>query len=92
MAYNLFIAYDLMRPGQDYEAIHNAIKSLGAWHQFQFSLFYVHTNHSPQEAYAVVLAAMDVNDKLAVIDASAGVVTTWDKPPIAEINTIWNHP
>ena len=39
MAYNLFIAYDLMQPGQNYEAVRDRIKSLGQWHQFQLSLF-----------------------------------------------------
>ena len=33
MVYNLFIAYDLMRPGQNYEAVRDRIKSLGQWHQ-----------------------------------------------------------
>lgn len=90
MTYNLFIAYDLMRPGQHYDAVRDAIKSLGQWHQFQYSLFYVNTQHSPASAYDVVIAAMDPNDRLAVIDAEAGIVTTWDRPPIVEINAIWN--
>ena len=88
MASNLFIAYDLMK-FKNYDAVIEAIKSLGRWHQFQFSLFYVNTDHSPASAFAIVHAAMDADDKLAVIDAQAGVVTTWDRPPIAEINAIW---
>lgn len=89
---NLFIAYDLMSPGQNYDAVRDAIKSLGPWHQFQFSLFYVSTASSPHEAYNAVIAQMDINDKLAVIDASGGVVTTWDQPPIDLINQIWFTP
>lgn len=89
MAYNLFIAYDLMRPGQNYEGVRDKIKSLGLWHQFQLSLFYVNTDLSPKQAFDEVGAVMDTNDRLAVIDASGGVVTTWDKPPIDEINSIW---
>jgi hypothetical protein len=92
MAYNLFIAYDLMKPGQNYEAVRNKIKSLGQWHQFQLSLFYVHTSHSPHDAYAQVVSVMDINDRLAVIDASGGVVSTWERPPIDAINTIWFQP
>lgn len=92
MAYNLFIAYDLDQPGQNYDAVRDTIKSLGLWWQPQFSLFYVHTNYSPQEAFAQVAVAMDSNDKLAVIDASGGMVTTWDHPPIDEINAIWFNP
>lgn len=91
MAYNLFIAYDLNSPGQNYDAVRDAIKSLGQWYQFQFSLFYVHTEFTPDEAYAVVLATMDQNDKLCVINAESGLVTTWDRPPIDAINAIWDQ-
>ncbi|NIJ70306.1 hypothetical protein [Xanthomonas sp. 60] len=89
MAYNLFIAYDLMQPGQRYDAVRDAIQSLGQWHQFQYSLFYVHTDHTPVAAYDLVISVMDTNDRLAVIDAQAGVVTDWDQPPISAINAIW---
>jgi len=92
MAYNLFIAYDLDAPGQNYDQVRNAIKSLGLWWQPQFSLFYVHTEYSPQEAYAIVHGAMDSNDKLAVINAASGVISTWDHPPIDQINSIWFAP
>lgn len=92
MTYNLFIAYDLMSPGQNYDAVRDAIKNLGKWHQFQFSLFYVNTVFSPQEAYNLVAAAIDANDRLAVINAESGVVSTWDRPPIEAINAIWSSP
>lgn len=94
MSYNLFIAYDLMSPGQNYDAVRDAIKSLGPnqWYQFQFSLFYVHTQHSAAEAYRIVHAVMDTNDRLAVIDAHQGVVSDWDRPPIDAINAIWFAP
>ena len=92
MAYNLFIAYDLMSPGQNYDAVQRKIKELGLWHQFQLSLFYVHTQLSPQEAYAHVASAADANDRIAVIDANSGLVSNWDQPPINEINLIWNRP
>ena len=92
MSYNLFIAYDLYQPGQNYEDVRTKIKSLGSWHQFQLSLFYVHTNKTSQQAYAIVFPSMDTNDRLAVIDASGGVVSTWEKPPIDAINAIWFTP
>jgi len=92
MAFNLFIAYDLDSPGQNYDGVRDAIHSLGLWWQPQFSLFYVHTEYSPQEAFAIVAATMDTNDKLAVINAASGVVSTWDHPPIDEINAIWFAP
>jgi hypothetical protein len=89
MSFNLFIAYDLNSPGQNYDAVRDAIKSLGQWHQFQFSLFYVNTTYNANAAFALVKAAMDTNDKLAVINAVGGVVSTWDNPPINAINTVW---
>jgi hypothetical protein len=92
MAYNLFIAYDLIPPGQNYEVVRARIKTLGKWHQFQYSFFYVHSAMSAQQAYAHVAAVMDQYDKLAVIDAQAGVVSTWDRPPIDAINAIWFTP
>ena len=33
MAFNLFIAYDLMNPGQNYDAVRDRIQSLGQWYQ-----------------------------------------------------------
>ena len=95
MAYNLFIAYDLMSPGQNYETVRDRIKSLGLHWQFQFSLFYVHTQLAPHQAYAAVWAVMDANDRLAVINADqalGALVTNWDHPPIDAINAIWSEP
>lgn len=89
MANNLFIAYDLISPGQNYDAVRDAIKSLGRWHQFQFSLFYVNTEHSARTAFDFVNSFMDINDRLAVIDAQSGVVSSWDRPPIDAINAVW---
>lgn len=95
MGYNLFIAYDLLSPGQNYDAVRQAIRDLGPYWQFQFSLFYVHTSYTPAQAYAHVAGALDANDRLAVINAAAGlgaIVSNWDHPPIAEINAIWRAP
>lgn len=92
MAYNLFIAYDLLPPGQNYDNVRDAIKALGQYHQFQYSLFYVNTEHSPHEAYLAVRQHMDTEDRLAVIDAKEGVVSSGDKPLIDAINQIWFTP
>ncbi|XSG83519.1 MAG: hypothetical protein ACPW61_07020 [Methyloligella sp. ZOD6] len=92
MAYNLFIAYDLMEPGQNYDAVRDEIRSLGPWHQFQFSLFYVHSHVDPIAAFNRISAVMDSNDRLAVINAQMGVISDWDRPPINEINAIWHNP
>ncbi|MBK3406259.1 hypothetical protein H0176_23690 [Methylorubrum populi] len=95
MAYNLFIAYDLNSPGQNYDAVRDAIKELGPWWQAQYSLFYVHTDRTPREAFDAVRSVMDANDRLAVIncaDVVGAVLTNWDHPPLDEINAIWSTP
>lgn len=92
MAFNLFIAYDLIPPGQNYEAVRNAIRSIGQWHQFQYSLSYVNTTYTPQQAYAHVWSFMDARDKLEVINAESGVVSSDEKPLIDAINAIWFAP
>lgn len=92
MTNNLFIAYDLMRPGQSYDIVRDRIKSLGKWHQFQYSLYCVNTELSAKQAFDEINLFMDQNDRLAVIDAKGGVVTDWDRPPIEAINAIWLTP
>jgi hypothetical protein len=92
MSYNLFVAYDLNAPGQDYQRVQAAIKEIGTWHQFQYSLFYVHTSLSPQEAFDHIKRSMDPNDKLAVINAQSGHVSNYDAPLIQAINAVWDKP
>lgn len=89
MAYNLFVGYDLISPGQNYDTVQARIAELGPHFKFQYSLFYLHTDHTPQEVYGLVRAVMDQNDRLAVIIANGGLVTNWDHPPIEAINAIW---
>lgn len=87
-AHNLIIAYDLIRPGQDYETVRNRIKQLGSWQQFQYSLFYVHTASTPQQAYNHIIAGMDPNDKLIVVNA-LGFVSSTPQSVINAINRLW---
>lgn len=88
-AFNLLIAYDLIRPGQNYDAVRGRIKQLGRWYQLQYSLFYVHTSLTPQQAHAQVVSVMDANDKLAVVDSWGAVVTPLPRSDIDAINTAW---
>jgi hypothetical protein len=89
---NLFIAYDLMTPGKDYTAVHAAIKSLGIWKQLQFSLFYVHTNLTHEQAAAIVWRAIDSNDRLSVINAFGVTIADASQAEINAINQVWNAP
>ena len=70
MANNLFISYDLFVPGQGYDNVAAAIKSLGTWAKIQMSFWYVKLNHSANKAAEIVWAAMDRNDSVIVVDAT----------------------
>jgi hypothetical protein len=70
MANNLFISYDLMKPGQNYEAVIEKIKGLGSWAKVHYSLFYVSSKYSARQATDHVWAAMDANDTILVVNAS----------------------
>jgi hypothetical protein len=90
MAYNLLVTYDLDKPGQDYDAIHAKIKSLGRWYHPQQSVFYLHTGLSAKEAHAAIMTVMDNNDKLIVADITFMVITPALDSDIAAINSVWN--
>lgn len=89
MANNLFISYDLISPGQGYEKVIAAIKSLGSWAKVHYSLFYVSTEYSCQQAAEVVRKAMDANDKLIVIDAKEAYWYNLDPAVSTAIQNNW---
>ncbi|MAZ66748.1 MAG: hypothetical protein CMF25_06525 [Kangiellaceae bacterium] len=70
MPNNLFISYDLNSPGQNYEAVVSAIKSLGSWAWLQKSVWYVNSSYSADAAGTRVIMSMDRDDSLLVIDAT----------------------
>lgn len=86
---NLIIAYDLNSPGQNYELVRDATRSLGTWYQFQYSLFFVQSDLSPEEAYDRVRPYMDTNDKLLVADAASAYVGDYPPADIAALQKVW---
>ncbi|EOC5257983.1 hypothetical protein [Enterobacter cloacae] len=72
MANNLIITYDLIKT-KDYPAVHNAIKSLGAWAKVTESNWYVNSAYTAEQAVKVVRGAMDNDDKLMVVDATHNI-------------------
>ncbi len=70
MGNNLIISYDLQSPNQDYEAVSDAIKSLGNWAKVHRSVWYVNSIHSAEKARDVIAKVVDHNDSLFVADAS----------------------
>jgi hypothetical protein len=73
MANNLFISYDLITPGQNYDKVIEAIKSLGSWARVHKSFWYVNSEHSEKEAADHIWKVMDRNDKLIVVNASSNL-------------------
>jgi hypothetical protein len=87
--HNLFIAYDLNDPGQNYDAVLDRIKSLGRWYKFQYSLFYLHTALTAQQVYGCVRQVMDANDALVVMDTTLAVTSPLPFGDVEAINAVW---
>jgi hypothetical protein len=67
---NVFIAYDLMYPGQKYAAVEAAVLALGPAVKLLNTTWYVKTGASLDQIRTRCSAALDLNDKLLVIDAA----------------------
>ena len=72
MANNLHITYDLITPGQDYTAVIEKIKSLGAWAKVTESFWYVQSDLTASQARDQIKLVLDPNDKLYVVDSTNG--------------------
>jgi hypothetical protein len=74
----LLVTYDLNKT-KDYEAVYSAIKSLGNWVRDPNldSVWFVSTNYSVEQAYNVVRAATDSDDRLFVTRLRSGEYTGW---------------
>ena len=65
------VTYDLIKPGQDYFKVHEAIKSCGAWWHFLESTWLVDGHLSATEISTRVRAHIDPNDRLLVVGITA---------------------
>jgi hypothetical protein len=89
MPLNYIVAYDLMAPGQHYNAVISRIKSLGITYQIQFSLFYLSSTLPAEQIHASIRQVMDTNDRLAVITANSVYMTPHAQSDIDAINKVW---
>lgn len=64
----LLITYDLNRPGQKYDEIHEAIKSAGYWWHHLESTWLVQTSNGPKYWYEKLEPYLDSNDHLLIIE------------------------
>ena len=78
MAFNYFVAYDLVSPGQNYDAVIERIELLAIYYaRMQYSLFYVKSELTMAELHAAIRQVMDPNDRLAVIWANDAFVSNY---------------
>ncbi|CVI59234.1 MULTISPECIES: hypothetical protein [Agrobacterium] len=61
------INYDLKRPGQNYQALHDAIKSCGDWWHFLDSTWLVDTDLNAQGIWNSLEGHVDKNDIFLII-------------------------
>ncbi|AGI32287.1 TPA: hypothetical protein PW733_002018 [Mannheimia haemolytica] len=70
MKNNILITYDLNKSGQNYAALIEKIKTLGAWAKVQQSAWYLHTSYSSKEVLEMLSTVTDYNDSLFVAQLS----------------------
>lgn len=89
---NFFVAYDLVAPGQNYEAVRDAVWASCNWYmKLQYSLYYISSDLTDAEIYERVRRAQDKNDKLAVIAASNAVISTESSRQQQDFLQVWHN-
>ncbi|MEZ5713266.1 MAG: hypothetical protein R3E11_11590 [Sphingobium sp.] len=89
---NVFVAYDLMHPGQNYGAVEAAVSGLGSAVKLLNTTWYVRTGLSLDQVRAHVSAAMDLNDRLLVIDAANASGWNVNQATWQTVHALWNQP
>lgn len=73
----LHITYDLKSPGQNYKALHDAIKSLGDWYHPLESSWFVSTTLSPDAVSGSLRPKLDANDLIFVARVHRNQCAGW---------------
>lgn len=69
----ILVSYDLKKPNQNYEPLHEAIKKYGAWWHNLESTWIIETDADPKSILHNLAQYIDEDDKLLVIQ----VVQNW---------------
>jgi hypothetical protein len=77
MTTTILIAYDLNTPGQDYADLIEKIKSIGTWWHHLDSTWIVKTSQSAASVRDALLALIDSNDELLVVDITTTSAAWW---------------
>jgi hypothetical protein len=87
---NYLIAYDLNKPGQQYDRMQEGIKKVATWYmKLQYSLYYIRSDKSGAEIYQILCGYQDANDKLAVIEASNAWVSHLTPEQLSTFQSLW---
>lgn len=83
---NIFIAFELFRPERGDERIAETVEAFGCpWARINKNVFYLHGDLDAPYVGGKVWAAMNMDDKLVVIDASKNDARWYNiKPEISE--------
>lgn len=71
------VTYDLNKSGQDYKALHEAIKSLGNWWHYLDSTWLVKSRLTVQQVTDHLTPRIDDNDRLLVLDVTGVGYNGW---------------
>lgn len=80
------INYDLMAPGQNYEAVKKYVESYGYgnWVKALASLWFIKTTKTPAQVRDEIALVVDRNDKVLVMDTTGDDWATRHLPVTAE--------
>lgn len=68
--YTYIVTYDLHKHGQNYDCIHNKLRSYGKWCHLQQSVWLIATSRSAVQIRDHLSGCLDGNDKLLVAKLS----------------------
>jgi len=78
----LSISYDLRKPGRNYDALYDVIKSASSWSHAMDSLWFISTSESVETWSNRLRQVIDQNDWLFVVDISGQSRQGWMKKSI----------
>lgn len=83
---NLFVCFELMRPERGDERIRETVESFGvSWARIGKNVFYMHGELDAQVVGNKIWSAMNMDDKLVVIDSSRNDARWYNiKPEISQ--------
>lgn len=73
----ILITYDLKKPGQKYEQLHENIKALGTWWHYLDSTWIVVTSLTPSQVFDMLKPSVDADDRVLVVNISDDSYSGW---------------